>query len=60
MTRPAAKQYSGVANPIGTLSFVASVPMNFTRHQHRNRSDTANRFVRHSFRLLTHDWDSQS
>ena len=31
----------------------------FTCHQHGNTPDTANRFVRHSFRPLTHGWDSQ-
>jgi hypothetical protein len=31
----------------------------FTCHQHGNGSRTANRFLNHSFRLLTHGWDSQ-
>jgi hypothetical protein len=31
----------------------------FTCHQHGNGSWTANRFVRHSFRRITHGWDSQ-
>jgi hypothetical protein len=31
----------------------------FSCHQHGNTPDTANRFVRDSFRLLTHGWDSQ-
>jgi hypothetical protein len=33
--------------------------LSFTCHQHGNGSGTANRFVRHSFRLLAHGWDSQ-